>query len=107
LTGELPQLTRTGRLQVGPGRRKGRESLDWKSTNFLYAILLGVDTEIEDNVVGHIPANTPLGMEQAARAVGLRIERARRLMVDPKFAAELEKKPRSPIGIFSNPARSP
>ena len=68
--------------------------IDWITVRWLEAMILGIDEEIPAkppdlrpgfNYKGTpaIPAGVPLSLEQAARAVGMRLSRARRLWVEP------------------------
>jgi hypothetical protein len=71
--------------------KKDPNVIDWKSAKMMHAMLAGIEAPIEDNVVGTIPAGVPLRLEQAARAVGIRLRRARKLQMEPDFCEEMRK----------------
>jgi hypothetical protein len=56
-----------------------------------HAMCVGIDTALDDEVVGPIPANRPLSLRQAARAVGMKLRRARDLQTTPEFQSALRE----------------
>ena len=70
---DIPEIRGGGHLPMGAARNTwGRHAIDWTTVRMIEAMIIGIDTEIDDPVVGLIPANEPLTLEQAARAVGMK-----------------------------------
>jgi len=85
---DLPQLTEDGRLPIKTTRGQQYSPggvTDWKAQRLIDCMVIGVETEIDDKIVGLIEPNTPLPLEKATRACGLRLKRARALQQDPSF----------------------
>lgn len=91
MTGGLPE-TRDGRapMTYKQNRQYSGGASDWKVARIIDAMIIGIDKEIDDPIVGRIPARAPLPLEQAARAVGLRLKKARQLQQEPEFRSALE-----------------
>lgn len=63
----------------------------WKIWRYIDALVIGISEPVDDKIVGFIPANVALPMEQAARAVGVYLKKARALQLDPEFGEELDR----------------
>ena len=88
---DIPEIRGGGHLPMGAARNTwGRHAIDWTTVRMIEAMIIGIDTEIDDPVVGLIPANEPLTLEQAARAVGMKPSRARRLWPEPAVQGAYE-----------------
>ena len=82
---DLPTI-KDGRLPLGEARSgQCRRGVDWKSARLIQCMITGIAEEIDDAVCGLIPANTPLDLRAAARAVGMSTKRARMLQQDAAF----------------------
>ena len=68
---------------------KNNRALDFKSHRLIQCMLVGAAAAVEDSWFGTIPAHVPLPVEHAARVVGMRVKRARRLQLDPSFRSAL------------------
>jgi hypothetical protein len=75
----------------GPGFLSRHGTLDCKTRRLCHAMVCGIDTPLEDAVVGTIPANKPLGIREACRAVGMKIRRGRDLQGTAEFQSALRE----------------
>ena len=88
---DLPEL-RNGRLPMGDARGgENNRGIDFKTVKLIGSMVVGIAEPIDDAVCGLIPANTPLELRQAARAVNMKQKRARALQTDPAFQSALRE----------------
>lgn len=104
---DIPEIRPNGHLNMGPARAGwGTRGIDWATTRLIEAMIIGVDREVEitspkrdplgpDGIPGGyrtitLPANTPLPLEHAARAIGMKVSRARRLQSDPAYQSAFD-----------------
>lgn len=87
MTDALPKLS-NGRL---PMRKHGQylEGVsEWKRHKLIVAMVVGIEAEIDDKIVGVIPPNTPLTLDKACRAIDLFMKSGRRLWLNPVFQGD-------------------
>jgi hypothetical protein len=93
MTDALPEL-RNGyipRRWPAAGQYHGRVPA-WKIWRLIDAMVIGIESEIDDKIVGIIPPNTPLPPENAGRAVGVHQKKVRALQLDPEFGEEVDRR---------------
>lgn len=92
MTDTLPKLYAGFLFHVWPakGQYYGRIPA-WKVWRYLDARVVGIAEEINDEIVGVIPAGVGLEPYQAGRAVGVYLKKVRELEIDPAFEKELER----------------
>jgi hypothetical protein len=98
---DLPKLI-NGQVPVpfstkGKYLSAGKTGLSMKASHLILAMVSGISEPVTvKSVPGklgpvEVPANEPLPLELAARAVGIMIKRARRLQTEPAFIAAFER----------------
>jgi hypothetical protein len=89
-----------GEARAGNEMTTGRRGIDWATVKLIEAQIVGIAAEVEidttarypkkngipgDYIKKLLPPNTPLSLEESARAIGMKVGRARRLQTDPHY----------------------